>query len=555
MTREQSANGTGESVPTGPSPDARSDHSRFPFLDSRSERHDIALDAQRHALQARAFMTASDQTLERLRAAVAGRYRVDAELGRGAMGIVYLAYDPRLKRPIAIKLLAPELAADRKERKQFLREAQTAARFSHPNIVPVYSVEQAGDFVFFTMEYVLGATLADWVLARGGLPVGEATWIMHDVARAVGYAHRRGVIHRDLKPENVMIDAMSDRVMVMDFGFARVEAEPDIERVGYVLGTAPFISPERLAGAASDKRSDVYALGVTAYFTVTGALPFDGETSAEIFRQHVSVAAPTLHLTGKDSDRTYSDAVGRCLEKDPKRRFRDGEDLANALAKAPEIRGRELPVPLEAFVSRLRQISAATGGLSILVTAAAIALPDGVFRGNWVEALGAAGFLGLVAAGFGKALRPILRRVIEAGHTQRDLVHALNVDRQRDREVIEFEHGPVSPAPAQIARRMVYAGVATAIAGALLIPLPLLDPTVGLMVMGGGVVLTFYSTIVGLLFGRRLNRPAKFWTWFWRSRWGGWMVRRAERRIEDMEDDLVVDSAGARRIREWVEDE
>lgn len=147
-------------------------------------------------------------------------------------------------------------------REPLLREARTAARLRHPNIVPIHAVEEASDFVFFTMDYVEGETLAQRVGTRGPLAVGEATRILHDVARAVGYAHARGVIHRDVKPDNIIIEEGSGRALVMDFGIAQVQAQPEDGRPGCVAGTAPFMSPELVQGGRVDERSDVYALAV-----------------------------------------------------------------------------------------------------------------------------------------------------------------------------------------------------------------------------------------------------------------------------------------------------
>jgi serine/threonine-protein kinase len=234
--------------------------------------------------------------LDRLREALAGRYRIVGELGRGGMGVVYLAYETALERPVALKLLPPDLANDPAQREWLLREARTAAAFTHPSIVPIHALEEAGDFLYFTMAYVEGETLTQRVENRGPLSVEEATWMLHDVARAVGYAHGKGVVHCDLKPDNIMLDAEHGRAVVMDFGAAFLRAKPDIVPAGTVVGTAPFMSPEQIHGQRGDARSDVYALGVTAYFAVTGRVPFDGPTTRDIFVQHV--AAPVHLLRG-----------------------------------------------------------------------------------------------------------------------------------------------------------------------------------------------------------------------------------------------------------------
>jgi serine/threonine-protein kinase len=251
--------------------------------------------------------------------------------------------------------------------------------------------------VFFTMEYVEGETLAQRVYARGPLPVGEATRILHDVARAVGYAHARGVIHRDLKPDNIMIEDESGRVMVMDFGIAQVQSQPGSDPSGYVIGTAPFVSPEQVKGGQGDERSDVYALGVTAYYAVTGELPFYGETVEEIFLQHLTEQAPLLDVLGRNLDVTYSRAVACCLSKDPGRRFASGEELAAWLARAPELRRGDLPVEVRGFVERLNRLSESSRGVSVLAAGALIAVIGGVLSASWTVSAWAVGLLGVLA--------------------------------------------------------------------------------------------------------------------------------------------------------------
>src|SRR5262249_4361964 len=151
-----------------------------------------------------------------LQSAVAGKYSIDREIGRGGMGRVYLARDVALERPVAIKVLPPELASNAEQRERFLREARTAARLSHPNIVPIFAVQDVGEFVFFVMAYVDGETLRQRVAARGPCPTGTASRILRDVAFALSYAHAQGVVHRDVKPENILIEHGSDRALVTD---------------------------------------------------------------------------------------------------------------------------------------------------------------------------------------------------------------------------------------------------------------------------------------------------------------------------------------------------
>src|SRR6478672_11253662 len=166
-------------------------------------------------------LVATDSLFLAFQSAVVGRYSLERELGRGGMGVVYLAREVRLDRPVAIKLLPPEFAAQERLRDRFLREAGTAARLSHPYIVPIHSVDEVGDFVFYVMAYVDGDTLAQRVASRGPLSAGDATRVMREVAWALAYAHAQGVVHRDVKPANILLERGTERAMVTDFGIAR----------------------------------------------------------------------------------------------------------------------------------------------------------------------------------------------------------------------------------------------------------------------------------------------------------------------------------------------
>ncbi|MBK6306344.1 MAG: serine/threonine protein kinase [Gemmatimonadetes bacterium] len=205
-------------------------------------------------------------SVDSLRDALAGRYAIDRELGRGGMGVVYLARDIALDRLVALKVLPSELARNPETRERFLREARTAAQLSHPNIVPVYHADAVGDLAFFAMGYVDGENLGERVRARGALPVAEAVRYLREAAWALAYAHARGVVHRDIKPENLLLDRATGRVMVTDFGIARDAARADgLTQTGHVLGTVHYMSPEQVAGEPLDGRSDLYALGVVGF--------------------------------------------------------------------------------------------------------------------------------------------------------------------------------------------------------------------------------------------------------------------------------------------------
>ena len=280
--------------------------------------------------------------------AVAGRYFIDRELGRGGMGIVYLAREVQLDRMVAIKLLPPELAARAELRDRFIGEARLAARLSHPNIVPIHAVDESGGFVYFVMALVDGVTLAQRVRARGPLSASEGARVMREVAFALDHAHGQGVVHRDVKPDNILLDRATGRALVADFGIAAV-AGADAARGG--AGTPAFMSPEQALGYATDARSDLYSFGVTAYYALSGRLPFEGETAAAVLARHVHEAPPPLLSLGLAVPRRLARIVDWCLAKDPQQRPQGALEVAEQLGVAMEQR-REVPAALRGFVKR-----------------------------------------------------------------------------------------------------------------------------------------------------------------------------------------------------------
>ena len=234
----------------------------------------------------------SDRALEaRLTEAFGGAYTLEAEIGRGGMGVVYRAHDEKLKRTVAIKVLPPELAYRRDIRARFVREAETAARLSHPNIVPIHSVGDANDLVYFVMGYVDGESLAVRIKRRGRLSVEEVRRIMRETSDALAAAHQQGVIHRDVKPDNILLEGTRGRVMVTDFGIAKaLSAEGGtLTDTGIAIGTPAFMSPEQAAGErVIDGRSDLYSLGVVAFQMLTGELPFQAPNVPGLLMKQIS---------------------------------------------------------------------------------------------------------------------------------------------------------------------------------------------------------------------------------------------------------------------------
>jgi serine/threonine-protein kinase len=272
--------------------------------------------------------------LPSLAAALAGQYDIEREIGRGGMGIVYLARDLKLDRPVAIKTLPAHLAGSPDVRERFLREARTAAHLSHPNIVPIHRADEIGGQVFFVMGYVDGESLAQRIQERGRPPFAETVAQLRDVALALGYAHARGVVHRDVKAENILVERATARAVVTDFGIARLAESKQLTATGQVLGTVHYMSPEQVSGEAIDGRSDVYSLGVVAFLALSGKFPFDSDTPSAILVSHVTRPAPRLADVAPDVPVAIAAIVDRCLAKNPNDRFETSGALAEALERA-----------------------------------------------------------------------------------------------------------------------------------------------------------------------------------------------------------------------------
>ena len=295
-----------------------------------------------------------------LERAVAGRYAIERELGRGGMGIVLLARDLSLERHVALKLLPALLAAQSVLRERFLREARTAAGLSHPNIVPIHAVEEHEGIVFIAMGFVDGETLAERVRRVGPLPPRETARILREVAWALAYAHGRGIVHRDIKPDNILIERGSGRALVTDFGIAHARSSAGVtERLtleGQLIGTAAFMSPEQGAGEPLDGRSDLYALGGVGYYALTGHAPFEATTLEAMLVARFTRAAPPVASARPDTPSALASAIDRCLARDPHDRFASGEALAEALGSATGDEGAEaIALPVRSFLRAAEQ--------------------------------------------------------------------------------------------------------------------------------------------------------------------------------------------------------
>ena len=273
----------------------------------------------------------SDELFTRLRAAVVERYELKELLGRGGMGAVFLAIDRKLDRPVAIKVLPPELSHDENIVERFEREARTAAKLDHPNIIPVYSVESHGDFHYFVMKFVAGRSL-EQILDAGPMPVDLARRIVWEAACALGHAHRRDVVHRDIKPANIMIDD-SGRAVLTDFGISKAlqSAAHQLTATGQVVGTPHYMSPEQGKGVDVDGRSDQYSLAVVAYRMLTNKLPFDEDSFHAVLYKKIFEDPRWVKDLRDDIPDHMAEALHKALAREPENRFESMEAFASAI--------------------------------------------------------------------------------------------------------------------------------------------------------------------------------------------------------------------------------
>ena len=260
-----------------------------------------------------------------------GRYQVDKELGKGAMGVVYLGKDPKIGRVVAIKTMAlsQEFSGDElvDARERFFREAETAGRLQHQNIVTIFDAGEEHDLAYIAMEFLKGKDLLDFCKDGNLLPVPKVLSIVARVAEALAYAHRQNVVHRDIKPANIMYEVDSDTVKVTDFGIARI-TDSSKTKTGLVLGTPSFMSPEQLAGKKVDGRSDLYSLGVMLFQMLTGVLPFRGESMAELMYKIANEEAPDIRVIRKELPESLANLVALSVSKRPETRYQDGDQFA-----------------------------------------------------------------------------------------------------------------------------------------------------------------------------------------------------------------------------------
>jgi hypothetical protein len=466
-------------------------------------------------------------------AALAGEYSLQREIGRGGMGIVYLARDVQLDRDIAIKVLPMHLARLSTARERFVQEARTAAGLSHPHIVPIHRVGEADGFVFFVMSYVEGETLGERLRTQGPLPPVDAARLMREVAWALAYAHGRGIVHRDIKPDNILLEAGTGRAMVTDFGIAHGGARTALTDIGKIMGTAHFMSPEQGANKPLDGRSDIYSLGVVGYLAVSGRLPFEEESvSALIARQSIDTP-PSLMSMAPGVPFALAAAIDRCLDRHPACRFPDGETLAAALAPSPD--ARSLPPMLRAWLMAKNPLTLPYLGWSAGFSVLTLGNIYGMMTGNPGSS---------VAFVLPAALLPIFpivgfhinqgRKQFRAGYTLADLRSALQVA-QKERDENETLTGEKEKSVALRALQL-----------ATIVSASWLAVTIGLLMAGvihenrTPIAWLFTPVFSTMLLGAVSNAldvqfiPTKIRNWWhtgirdrlWKSSIGEWLARR-----------------------------
>ncbi|HEU4566273.1 MAG TPA: serine/threonine-protein kinase, partial [Gemmatimonadaceae bacterium] len=319
--------------------------------------------------------------LDRLRAALADRYLLESEIGRGGMSTVYLARDLRHSRPVAVKVLTPSLGTAAIER--FTREIAVAARLQHPHILPLHDSGEAAGLLFYVMPYVEGESLRDRLERERRLPLDDALRIAGEVADALGYARAQGVVHRDVKPENILLSGYPTRpgapgswhALVTDFGIARAlggSASGRITSAGVVLGTPAYMSPEQAAGDHDvDGRSDIYSLACVLYEMLAGTPPFTGPNAQSVVARHIGDTPAPLRALRADVPERVEQAVARALEKVPAERYETAEELGRALRR----RGSRVSLARAPGLGGGARRWVAALGVTAAVAAAAVALP------------------------------------------------------------------------------------------------------------------------------------------------------------------------------------
>jgi serine/threonine protein kinase len=267
----------------------------------------------------------------RLQRLVEGQYEIRKLLGKGGMGVVFLAQDLTLEREVAIKVLPPDFSTDPQVIKRFQQEAKTAAKLDHPNIIPIYRVESKDGLNYFVMKYISGTSLEDVLDSKQPISYDYVQRILWEAACALGHAHSRSVVHRDVKPANIMFDH-DGRVMLTDFGISKaLQSASGLTGTGMIIGTPHYMAPEQAKGQQVDGRADQYSMGVVGYRLLAGSLPFSGDSVHTILYKHIFEEAPRVSQLRQDIPRYLTDPIQRALAKEPAQRFPTMEEFATAI--------------------------------------------------------------------------------------------------------------------------------------------------------------------------------------------------------------------------------
>jgi hypothetical protein len=306
----------------------------------------------------------ADALREALHKAIGFQYRIERLLGRGGMGAVYLAHELALDRDVAIKVLPPELAATAGLRERFKREARTAARLTHPHIVPLHTFGEVAGLMYFVMGYVAGESLAARLQRQGPFDPDAARTLLASVCDALDYAHRLGVVHRDIKPDNVLIDGQTGAPLLLDFGIAKAAVtDARLTMDGQLMGTPHYMSPEQAAGKDDvGPPSDLYSLGVLAYEMLSARRPFAADTAIAALTQRLTNDPAPLGTVAAAVPADLAQAVDRCLQRDPARRWPDARSLREALLPSEE----ELENTFEERLLRIAAFLTVIAGLVVV---------------------------------------------------------------------------------------------------------------------------------------------------------------------------------------------
>ena len=460
-------------------------------------------------------MTKPDDLFLSLQESLAGRYSIDREIGRGGMGVVFLAHEVHLDRLVAIKVLPPERAADPALRERFLREVRMAARLSHPNIIPIHAVEEKGAFVFYVMAFVDGETVTDRVRSRGPFAASEGARVLREAAWALAYAHDQGIVHRDVKPDNILLERSTGRVLVADFGIAAALGAASADGVS---GTPEVMSPEQVLGKALDARADIYALGATAFFIFSGRYPFEASSPTELLAKQVSVPAPPLASIGVTVPRKLASLVDRCLRKEPDDRPTTAGQVAEQITVVLEQR-REVPVALRSFIKRAARMNSSGTMLGAIVL---LPVSIGMARA-FGSAAGFATLFGVTLAAPFTYMTLVARKTVRQGFAHADLAPAFKAEIEQSEEELAVERRQSWPAIEGIAASTgkISATVGTLGLVGLMIPALPVDMDLALSMFAFGHASAMLCAVVyAAVAQQRRDVDSRFWARLWASPFG-----------------------------------